>query len=583
MSSSLYDSLVRLADTASKRIAIIHGERQVSYGELLEITSGFANRLRLCGIGQGSRIAILCDNGVGFAVAFFAAAQTGSVVLLLNPVLGNPEIERAIRECDVSAAIAEQGRHQWFLDRRLAVFDPSEAATRRQRPVGRSDGDALFLIQYSSGSTALSKRVGRTQRNLVAEADNFSSAARLSQSDRFLCVVPFSHAHGLGNCLVNGVLAGGTLVIPGRPTWQSDDILELIRRERVTIFPGVPFMFDALAKAPSGRRSDLSSVRLCFSAGNFLAKNTFDLFLERYEVPVRQLYGCTEAGSVSLNLDPDASATWDSVGRPLGDTQLKLVDGEIAFKNAALTSGYLGNADSDRRYFRDGWFYTGDIGAFDGDGRLYLKGRRRLFIDIAGNKVDAQEVETLLLQLPAVEEAAVVEAELAPGCSALKAVIVPRHGFEPDDIVARCRERLTAFKCPSIFEFVAELPKSPLGKIRRGDLIRQRPLPGLEGSITAIEHVLRHEIAGLLGVPEIAIQSSIPLMEQGFTSSHSIELAACIRSRIGVPVSVTLVWNYPTISSIAKHVMEGMSDAARQGANISAADGHNRVAIRNDR
>jgi long-chain acyl-CoA synthetase len=245
---------------------------------------------------------------------------------------------------------------------------------------------------------------------------------------------------------------------------------ELIEREAATVFPGVPFNFRLLAEMPGD--ADLGSLRLCFSAGTALPQATFDAFHERFGIPVRQLYGCTEAGTLTINLDSDPVATAASVGRPTGRVAVTIVDSEVAVRSPALTRGYAGMAELNRQVFPGDWFFTGDLGRLDDEGRLYLLGRKKLLIQVAGHKVDPIEVEDVVVSHPRVRDVCVVGVKGAvEGEEAVKAVVVGDDGFRERDLIRFCQERLATYKVPQIVERRDEIPKSPLGKVLRKYLV----------------------------------------------------------------------------------------------------------------
>jgi long-chain acyl-CoA synthetase len=257
--------------------------------------------------------------------------------------------------------------------------------------------------------------------------------------------------------------------------------LELLERHRVTIFPGVPFNFRLLAELE--HRADLSALRLCFSAGTALPRPAFLGFLERYGIAVRQLYGSTEAGVMTINLDPDPVATSASVGTPAAGVEVMVVDdeglpvptgeeGELAVSGPAITRGYADMEQLNRETFRDGRYFTGDLARVDEERRVFITGRKKLLIEVAGHKVDPVEVEDVLVAHPKVREAVVVGVKgRVEGEEIVKAAVVAGDGCEQRELIAFCQERLANFKVPQIVEFREEIPKSPLGKILRKYLI----------------------------------------------------------------------------------------------------------------
>ena len=198
---------------------------------------------------------------------------------------------------------------------------------------------------------------------------------------------------------------------------------------------------------------------------------------------VRQLYGTTETGIMSMNLSDDPIGSFDSVGAPLGDVRFEILDedgaplpagetGEISVSSPAMTSGYADMPDVNREAFRDGRFLTGDLGSLDGEGMLRIEGRKKLLIEVGGYKVDPIEVEDVIAGHDKVEEAVVVGVPGAkPGEETVKAVLVLSDECERRELVEYCRERLANYKVPRELEFRDEIPKSPLGKVLRKYLV----------------------------------------------------------------------------------------------------------------
>ena len=179
--------------------------------------------------------------------------------------------------------------------------------------------DEVLVYQFSSGSTGRPKRVARTHLHGWSEAESYD-AMGITAQDRIFCAIPLFHTYGMGCCLLATVRTGAPLIMLEEPNpflLRRQRALELLEGEGITMFPGVPFNFRLLAEAPAD--ADLSALRLCFSAGTALPRSSFDAFAQKFGVPVRQLYGCTEAGTLTANVDPDPVSTFESVGTPVGE------------------------------------------------------------------------------------------------------------------------------------------------------------------------------------------------------------------------------------------------------------------------
>jgi long-chain acyl-CoA synthetase len=489
-----------------ENIAFVYDHLKITYREFYTKVVGLSEGLNSIGVHPCDCIALILPNCPEFVISFFAIARLNAIFLPLNPSFKEDEIRYYINDSNASAIITDLKRadicrniiSQLGKDIKLIIINDADSSSIdfHDLIVERTDGyekaipyKGDMLYQYSSGSTGRPKRVCRTQNNLLHEGKNFTVTAKITALDKILCIVPLFHAHGLGNCLLAAACTGATLVFLeelGQNTtpvevpfiFKCPRILELIRTEKVTILPGVPYIFKALAQIP---KIDLPTVRICFSAGNFLTKDTFDKFTHKFGIPVRQLYGCTEAGSISINLD-GPETTYDSVGLPMKNVEVKIIDGqgkeescdiigEIVIKSQALTTGYHNMPELNREAFKDGYFFTGDLGKKDKDGRIYVTGRKKIFIDTGGHKVDPLEIEDVMTTHPKVKEAVIVGTKGPDTGEIIKAVIVLKDKCKEDELLSYCKDKLAGFKIPKVIEFREEIPKNPLGKVLRKDLI----------------------------------------------------------------------------------------------------------------
>ncbi len=497
----LSELLLSNAATLGDHPAVEYGEDRLSYDALLERTSALAGGLESLGVGRGDVVMLLLPNVPDFVVGFLASATLGAAAVVLDPASKEYELRHAFADCRPRAVITDQrglGRCHGVATELgvVTTLVAVDAAPSGAVPVqslideGRSPSSVddvahlPVLFQYSSGSTGRSKRVGRTQAQCAAEARLVTETLRLTPDDRILCCVPLFHAYGFGDCMLTALGSGATLVV--QPHVQPfavrrSQTLELVESRRITVLPIVPYMADLLVGAPGS--ADLSSLRYCFTAGTALSGETAISFRERFGVPVRQLYGCTESPSIAANLDEDPAATAASVGRAMHGVRIAIEPvedeadaadgvGEVVVTSPAAASGYFGDTRGDHHTFGDGAVRPGDLGRLDEEGRLFLVGRTKLFIEVHGHKVDPFEVEDVLSLHPAVEDVVVVGvADPAGAGEAVKAAVVSSSPVSERELVHHCRERLAGFKVPRIVEFRDEIPRSPLGKILRKELV----------------------------------------------------------------------------------------------------------------
>jgi long-chain acyl-CoA synthetase len=485
-----------LSPPRSRTVALTWGSEEIAYDDLWERVGRFACGLAVRGVEPGDRVALVLPNGPDFVIAFLAVAQLRAVAVPLNPQFKKAELAFYFHDCGVRAVITDEAGaavcraivprvSPWGEAAEIVAAVDALVESHPVLEPERRSADEIVVVQYSSGSTGRPKQVPRTHGQLRAEVEAYVAALSLTEDDTIFCAIPMFHTYGLGCCLLAAVRSGATLAIlddPGPFAVMRERALALLEREVVTVFPAVPLMFRVLAEA--GIAADLSSVRLCLSAGNALPRSVFDAFHGAFGIGIRQLYGLTEAGCVTVNLDGDAAATAASVGRPIRGVELAVLDeggndlgtdriGEIAVRAAGMTRGYAGVEEQlNQQAFRDGWFRTGDRGRLGDDGRLVLTGRKKLLIDVNGDKVDPIEVEDVLAVHPKVREVVVVGvASEIEGEELVKAVVVPDETCSERELIRYCRERLANYKVPRTVEFRDEIPKNTLGKVLRKYLI----------------------------------------------------------------------------------------------------------------
>jgi acyl-CoA synthetase (AMP-forming)/AMP-acid ligase II/NADPH:quinone reductase-like Zn-dependent oxidoreductase/3-oxoacyl-(acyl-carrier-protein) synthase len=507
----LYELLLQSARNDPDKTAIVQGDVRIDYGQLLGSVNGFAARLDGAGIGTSDCVAVVLGNGPMFVVALFAAAMRRAIVLPLSPQLADEALGQYFADTRprlvvTSPAHAERCRalvREHRLDARVHVAAETELPEGDGKSVSAPPepyrGRALYL--YTSGSEGYKKRICRTQENLYYESINFVRSAALGPDDTVTCLVPLYHSYGLGNGLLAAVGAGATLVlvsagmqeVPGGEPVElpfaarCEEILSLIDREGTRVLAGVAIQYDAMAALPRerdhGALPALSSLRWCLSSGNRLPLEVYQRFLDRFGVRIRQLYGSTETGSVAANLVTGSGFRPDVVGACLENVAAVIVDehdhplpagevGAVLVSSPVLApDGYDGNPEATRAAFANGYYRTGDLGCLDADGVLRIVGRKQTFIDTGGYKVDPKKVEAVLLDHPAVREVVVLGVHAVGPGQVVKAVVVAGHGCDQESLAAYCRGRLAAYEVPQIIELRDELPRSPLGKIVKEELI----------------------------------------------------------------------------------------------------------------
>ena len=491
--NTLPGMLATVAKQNAGRTAIVDGDTAISYAVLERRVAALTAALCRAGVRQGDRVALLLPNGLNFIIGYMAIVSAGAIVVPLDDRYQQRELVHFLDESGVSLLITSQDLaplcdqvlsmrgSSCKLFRIDAREEASEIALIPSGNIGiQINPDTPVMYQFSSGSTGRPKRIARTHANLLFELDSLIHTLNITNEDRFLGVTPFSHVNGLVRSMMASIRAGATLFTLAR--FERQIVADVIEKNTVSIFIGVPFMFAMLAKANFRRRPDFSSLRLCASASAPMPKTINREFFQKFGMYVRQLYGSTETGTISVNLSSDIEASLESVGTPIAGVEVEVLTengrvanagqmGEFAVKSPAAIEGYNGLAGLNRESFRNGYFLTGDLGWRNSDGLLYLVGRKTFLINKGGYKIRPGEVEEVLESHPKVEEAAVIGVPTPFGDEKVKAVIVLNVPCTEEEIVEYCRGKIADFKIPSVVEFREALPKTPTGKIRRDHLM----------------------------------------------------------------------------------------------------------------
>jgi long-chain acyl-CoA synthetase len=580
--------LARAAESDPGKIAIVQGSRRIRYDELSALAGRCATGLQRLGVGAGDCVAVALPNCPEFVATLFGCARFRAIMLPLNPHYTREELQRFLT--DASAKVVITDRAPLFTGTAATVvdFDALLSGATLVKPADEFAGRALYL--YTSGSTDLYKRLCCTQANLLSEARNFVETVGLTAQDNILCTIPLYHSYGIGNCLLDAVYAASTLVL-----LEQDDapfaghatrVPQLVNDEAIRFYPGVPYQFAILSSLPEAAGENLARLKLCVSSGDVLPRQTYTRFFERFGLPIRSLYGSTEAGSISI--DTGETIQFGSVGQPLKNVEIRILDdtgrpvrdhesGQIWVKSPAIPpSGYDNRPELTAHAFRDGYYNTGDIGKIDACGSLVMTGRKQTFVDVGGNKVDIGEVEEVLQSHPRIREAAAVGIEIPNLGTLIKAVVVADDPCREAEILYYCRERLAPFKIPRLVEFRDSLPHSATGKVlrkqlsdataflssvRAEDFERQWKAAAKQGKAQQMELLATHiqEQAGAsLQCEASSLVRSAPFQSMGFDSLRVAELQQRLVKLTGLSLPLTLLWNYPSIEELAAALWEQM-------------------------
>ncbi|HEU4327790.1 MAG TPA: long-chain fatty acid--CoA ligase [Roseiflexaceae bacterium] len=504
-------NLAMVLDIAARRdpakVALILDSMQLRYGELAGAVNKIANGLVQLGVRPGDKVALMLPNTPHFVMCYYAILKAGGVVVPLNVLFKQHEIHYHLDDSDAVALIAWEG----FLgeaamgfklaDRCKHLIVPQAPGSTTELPEGALPLTALMadtaptfdlhptspddtaVILYTSGTTGRPKGAELTHFNMFFNAYIGAEKILKTEPDEIgLAVLPLFHSFGQ-TCVMNSLIyAGGTLTM--LPRFEPQKALEVMQRDRVTYFAGVPTMYFFLLNFPNADQYDLSSLRRCCSGGSAMPVEVMHAFNQKYNVTILEGYGLSETSPVASFNHLDREPKAGSIGTPIWGVEMRCVNaegapvtdgelGEIQIRGHNVMKGYYKRADATAEAINaQGWFSTGDVAYRDADGFFFIKDRVKDMIIRGGFNVYPREIEEVLYGHPAVAEAAVIGVpDLAHG-EEIKAVVALKPGqqLEETELIEYCKERLAAYKYPRSVEFRDTLPKTATGKILKREL-----------------------------------------------------------------------------------------------------------------
>lgn len=485
--------LAAASEGAGNTTALVCRGRTLTYSELLRCVGGFAEELLDLGVHHG-RVALVCGNSIEMAIAMFAAHAAGAQVVPVNPIYTGRELEYVLKDSDPTAVIyddgvasvvepiltklgIEHGIHVGTVGGRL--LDTWRDATTTQLPELLPAPGDLATLQYTGGTTGLPKGVNITHAQMSVNISQRESVLPTWPDDEtVLCVMPLFHVFAVSMCLHLSVYCRGKLVI--LPYYKPDIVLQTISEYRVTRLPAGPTIFIGLMAAKGFADADLSSLRTAYSGSAPLPIHTLQQWQSATGCPILEGYGQTEAGPVLTYVGEGMRSKAGSVGPPLPETEIQIVDveegttvlstgqrGEIRARGPQIMGGYRNLPEETAEALRDGWLHTGDIGEFDEDGYLYIRDRKKDMVITGGYNVYPREVEDVLYTHADVLEAAVVGLPDDYRGEVLQAFVVLRTSATTnvDTLVSHCQKNLAKYKVPVDIRVLEVLPKTFVGKI----------------------------------------------------------------------------------------------------------------------
>lgn len=521
---TLHQLLQEAAEKWPDNAATIYFGKKMSYRQVWEETRRFAGGLASLGVGKGTRVSIMLANSPPSVIAFFAVLLLGGIVVNTNPLYMERELEHQLKDSgathiiclnltyprvakveantDLKHIIVTQLNDympvpiKWLYPIKakkdgMAVKLPSRPNLHKLTDLAKhapftdtveidTDNDTA-LLQYTGATTGAAKGCVLTHRNLVANVTQCQVWHYRVPSGKGAVLVglPLFHVYGMTVAMNFGLINGSALIL--QPRFTPAEAVKLIEKHKATTFPGAPTMYIGINNLPDIKNRDLSSIEVCLSGAAALPLEVQEQFERLSGGRLIEGYGLTETSPVT-----HANPIWErrklgSIGLPFPDTDCRIVNpetmddmpvgeiGELAIRGPQVMKGYWNLPDVTAETLRDGWLLTGDMARMDEEGYFYIVDRKKDMIIAGGYNIYPREIEEVLFEHPAVLEAAVIGVSDEYRGETVKAFVVLKPGktATADEIIAYCREKISAYKVPRVIEFRQDLPKSLIGKVLR--------------------------------------------------------------------------------------------------------------------
>ena len=493
------DIIGRAAARYGAKTALITATRELSYGELDDLTARAAAGLRERGVRPGQVVSLYGPNSWQWVVAYHAVLRAGAVVNPVNVMLTPPEVAYVLADCRSAGVLTSAAQlpalHKLAADLPEVGFvlgldsdgDDGFAVLFKAEPLDEPDPvepAALSTIGYTSGTTGHPKGAMQSQQAVLLNCALTATMHGRTAADVVVTALPAPHVYG--NVAINGTfLAGGTVVLMER--FSAEDALTLIARHHATMFEGVPAMYAMLLSCPALPGADLTSLRVCTVGGQTISTATIDAWQRRSGAPLLELWGMTEIAGLGTTHAVYAPAVPGSIGVALPGIDIRVADlddvtrdappgtpGELMVRGPIVMMGYYNNTEEMAKTIEpDGWLHTGDIAYADGTGHFFIVDRRKDLIITAGYNIYPAEIERVLSAHPAVAMVAVGPVPDATKGELACAYVVRRDGVDvtAEELIEFTRDQLAAYKRPRLVRFVSSLPATSTGKIMRRKLL----------------------------------------------------------------------------------------------------------------
>lgn len=491
------------------KIGIILDEHTLRFQDINGAANKIANALVSYGVHSGSKVAMMLPNIPQFAICYYGILKTGGVVVPLNVLLKRNEIQYHLDDSDSVVLIVWED----MLDEALHAMQETEtchhlvvvqapSSTQTLPPdthafqdimatgsphfdIAQTMPDDTAVILYTSGTTGRPKGAELSHFNMYSNAmTSADNVVEARPDDVGLAILPLFHAFGQTTLLNLCMYKGATMTL--MPRFDPKKTLEVMERDRVTFFCGVPTMYAFLLRYPHADRYNISSLRRCISGGSAMPVEVMHAFNQKYSVTILEGYGLSETSPVATFNHLDRPAKPGSIGTALWGVKVRVVNqnnqpvptrevGELVIRGHNVMKGYYKSPEVTADVMRGGWFHTGDLAYMDEDGFVFIVDRLKDVIIRAGMNIYPREIEEVLYGHPAIAEAAVIGLPHETQGERVHAIVALKEEQEAseEELLRYCRERLADYKVPRTIEFRDILPKTATGKILKRALREQ--------------------------------------------------------------------------------------------------------------
>jgi fatty-acyl-CoA synthase/long-chain acyl-CoA synthetase len=486
------DGLRRNAWKFPVKIAAKDRFREINYADLNARVNQLAHGLLSLGVRRGDAVALSVGNRIEHLEIIFATAKIGALAIPLDVKWKALELASVVAALEPQFIIlqedcvAEFDKAKEARDLRLVkAVSLSADYTYSGLLSGQSSGeldihvheDDPFTVMLTSGTTGFPKGCLATQRTFVFHCINNAIEKGLGAHDKAILSSPIYF--NAGRSFTLGIIYfGGTMILHER--FDAEEVLKTIEREKVTYVGAVPTMCERMLHVLETTPYNTSSLRCLAITGGKVHPAVLEALKKNLTPNIFRTYASTDSGQMAISKPDDIAAKAHAAGRPVWCVDLRIVDendkpvrvgavGEIICKSPLATHGYYKNPEATNASFRDGWFYTGDLGYFDEEGYLFVAGRKKDMVKSGGISIYPLEIESVIYSHPDILEAAVIGVPDPQWGEALKAVIVLKQSAKitGEELQRFCKDRLSSYKVPKSVDFVSSLPHTEVGKVNK--------------------------------------------------------------------------------------------------------------------